>query len=59
MATWLSEFTARLLSAEAATYFPFASPVRSSCTSSFTTLTHAMATWLSEFTARLPSARAA
>eukprot|EP00976_Prorocentrum_cordatum_P042609 863933-Prorocentrum_minimum.AAC.1 len=59
MATWLSEFAARLLSACAATIFPFAPPVPGSCTSSSTAPAHAMATWVFKLSARLPSARAA
>eukprot|EP00959_Pyramimonas_sp_CCMP1952_P032569 683367-Pyramimonas_sp.AAC.1 len=59
MATWLSEFPARFLSARAATIFPSASPVRSSCTRGSTAPACAMATWLSKFCARLCSAHAA
>eukprot|EP00976_Prorocentrum_cordatum_P093776 1189534-Prorocentrum_minimum.AAC.7 len=59
MATLLSEFPARLPSANAAMFFPSASPVRSSCTSSFTAPAHTMATLLSKFIARRLSAVAA
>eukprot|EP00976_Prorocentrum_cordatum_P020286 412029-Prorocentrum_minimum.AAC.1 len=59
MATWLSEFSPRLLKPRAASVFPSASPVRSSCTSGSTAPAPTMATRLSEFTAKLLSAHAA
>eukprot|EP00959_Pyramimonas_sp_CCMP1952_P383691 8040909-Pyramimonas_sp.AAC.1 len=59
MATWLSEFAARSLSACAVVIFPVASPLHNSCTSGSTAPVCAMATWLSKFRARFLNARAA